>query len=690
MKEVLFTMKKLLSRTLAFTLVALMGLTACTGGGTNPVTESPAVESQDPAASQTPAEPPANPLEDAEAEAPVENTGEPIADMVYPRLAQRELETFMILHSQRAEDSENLTQLFDPLLELDNKGALVPALAEEWGTEDGGLTWTFKLRDGLQWVDVQGNPKAPINAHDFASGLEWVLNFHKNDSLNTSMPLEMITGANEYYEWTKSLTKEEADVLTAEDGSRFKEMVGLETPDDLTVVYHCIVEKPYFDTVATYTCLYPVSQAMVDELGGVEAAKAMNNENMWYSGAYTMTSYIQGNEKIFTPNPLYWDTNCTRFNSVTVRMIDSFDVEYQLYQTGEVDYVQLSESNLRTIADDPNHEFHDYLVLDVPSKYSYQFHFNYNKLLEDGTPDTNWNTAIANKNFRLAWMHGLELTEYYKRTNAIDPYACENNFYTMKGLVYKSDGTEYTDLVRGYMGLKDSDGTAMARFDAAKAADYKAKAMEELSALGVTFPVQVDYYIMAANQTALDTATVLKQCFTNSLGDDFMVLNIKTFVASNTTEVIDPQLHSIAINGWGADYGDPQNYLGQEIYGNDNAYYSANYSNINQVTEETDANADLLAAYREFTDMVAAADAITEDMDARYEAYAEAEAFMLNNALAVPSHYQVMWALSKIDNASRINGVYGIQNEKFKNWNSSVDGYTTAQSTALLAERDAQ
>jgi oligopeptide transport system substrate-binding protein len=261
----------------------------------------------------------------------------------------------------------------------------------------------------------------------------------------------------------------------------------------------------------------------------------------------------------------------------------------------------------------------------------------------------------------------------------------------MEGLVYDSTGKEYTQLVREAMGLKDSDGVTMARIDKDAAAALKAQAMEELTALGVTFPVVTDYYVGASNQTALDTANVLKQCFTDSFGDDFITLNIKTFVSNQTTEVRTPQLASIYINGWGADYGDPQNYLGQEAYGNDNAFYSAVYSNINKVTVETPANKDLLAIYKEFTSLVEAANAITTDLDARYAAYAKAEAYMLENAIVVPSHYQVLWSLTKIDNATRINGVYGIQNEKFKNWTTTTDveGYTTEQAAASQAAKDA-
>lgn len=96
---------------------------------------------------------------------------------------------------------------------------------------------------------------------------------------------------------------------------------------------------------------------------------------------------------------------------------------YQLYQSGEIDTVTLTESNLKTIYDDPENPYHDYLV-ENPATGTYQIHFNYDKHLEDGTPDVNWNTAIANEAFRLSWYYGLDLTEYWKRTNSINPLSC--------------------------------------------------------------------------------------------------------------------------------------------------------------------------------------------------------------------------------------------------------------------------
>ena len=657
-------MKKTLSKLLALALTASLVLSGCGGNAESGNNEANSQGGQANAEGS-----------DKKEEA---SSKDEIKDLYIARNAVRELETFNILYTQRQEDSENLTSLVDGLLESNPKGELVPCIAEEWGSEDGGLTWTFKVREGVKWVDVNGNEKADCNAQDFATGLEWVLNFYKNDSNNTAMPIEMIKGAKEYYEYTKTLSEDEAKALTAGEGSKFREMVGLETPDDHTVVYHCVTEKPYFDSLASYEALYPLAQGMVDELGGADAVKAMNNENMWYNGCYTMTSYIQGNEKVFTKNPMYWDTECKRFDTVTTKMVESNDVAYQLYESGEIDYVQLGESRINTIAKDPNNALYNYLVPDVPSKYSYQMQLNYNKKNEDGTPDTNWNTAIANEAFRLSWWYGLDLSNYYKRTNAIDPMSCENNFFTMKGLVYTSDGTEYTELVRQEMGLPELNGKTMVRLDADKAAQYKKQAMEELSAQGVTFPVGVDFYISASSQTALDSANVLAQTFSESLGDDYVKLNIKTFIKSTNQEVVVPHLHSFVINGWGADYGDPQNYLGQMTYGNEAAYYSENYNYINEV-EETEATKALIDTYKEFTALVDAANAITDDMDARYKAYAKAEAYMLEHALVFPCYYQIGWCLSKVDNDTKMQPMFGSVGEKMKNWGSNVNGYTSEE-----------
>ena len=658
-------MKKTGAKILALMLAAAMMLGGCAGGTQKPESDNK--------------EAPTQTTEQEQNKGTDKKEHKELKTVTLGKLASRELETFNYLQSQRAEDGENLTNLWEGLLTTNYKGQFLPQLATEWGTEDEGLTWTFKLRDDVTWVDVNGEIQAPCNGDDFATGLEWVLNFHKNDSANTSMPIEMIQGAEEYYEYTKTLDKEAAYALNGGEGSKFREMVGLAIPDETTLIYTCKTAKPYFDTLATHNSLYPLSQGLVDKLG-VDGVKSMNNENMWYNGPYTMTTYVQGNEKIFTPNPNYWDKDCKLFESATFRMVESDDVTYHLYQNGEVDYVQLTESMVKTITENPNHEYHDYMVPARPSSFSYQFHWNYGKHNEDGTLDENWNTAISNEAFRRAIYYGLDFTEYFKRTNALDPISCENVCFTARHLVNTSDGRDYIELVKDRTGLKDGDGTKPVRYQPDLAKQYKEQAIEELTALGVTFPVQFDHYIQSANQISLDSALVLKDTFSKCLGDDFVQLNIKTYVSSLKKEVREPRLHSFLINGWGADYSDPQNFLGQMTIGNDNAWYAA-FNNINDVPE-TEATKDLLNYFRTFTEMVAQADTIADDMDKRYEAFADAEAYMLDHALVMPCNYRISWCLTRYNVHGDFSG------NKMKNWETNADGYTVEEMNELIARQN--
>ena len=659
-------MKKKRKKLPALALAAALVLSACgTGGNTGETTTTGASTGESTTASTAPSD---------------EGSAAGVKDLVTYELVQKEIQTLNILNSQIGSDSNLTTNLVEGLLSVDSKGRLIPALAESWGTEDGGKTWTFTLREGVKWVDINGNEKADVTAQDFVTGMEWILNYHKNEAANTSMPLEMLSGAREYYEYTKELSQDEALSM---DNSKFLETVGVEAPNDYTVVYHCITEKPYFDTVATYRCLYPAPAALIEELGA-DGFRGYTNETMWYNGAYLMTSFIHGNEKILTKNEAYWDTQSSRFDTVTIKIVDSLDMAYQSYQAGDIDHVDLSESTLKTIYDNKNHEFYDQIVEKRPNKYSYQVHFNYDKRMEDGTSDVNWNTAVANEAFRQAWYHGLNMVPYWQRFNVINPQNCENNTYTMSGTLYTSDGTDYTKLVTDRLGIPASTGETSGRVDAEKAEAYKQQAIKELTAKGVTFPVEMDFYVAASNQTEIDNATVFAQTVSDCLGDDFVKMNIKTFVSSLAKEVRTPRLHSFAINAWGADYGDPQNFLGQETYGEDSAYYTMNYSNANDASDDA-----LIAVYKEFTELVNKADGITDDLDARYAAYADAEVYMMEHALTVPVYIEVQWQLTRVNDYSKPYAMFGIQNYKYVGWETSEDAYTTEEYEQLKEKSEA-
>ena len=658
-----------MKRTLALLLALMMvlSLVACGGQTTEqPKTEQPQTGT------------PAATTDNTNTEEPAAITG--LKDLNTYETKARELETWNIHYSQAAADLNVLTNLFDGLLTNDNHGNLKTNAAKSYTSPDGGKTWVFTLNDGMTWFNKDGEVQADVLASDWATGLEWVLNY-----------AEMIAGANDYYEYTKALTDSEgaeaAKALTADAGSKFAEMVGIKADDAAgTITYTLVDQLPYFPSVATYNCLYPLSADLIEELG-VDGYRDVTWENMWYNGAYTVTYFVYQNQKVLTKSPDYWnDANCYRFDTVTIKMVDSASVAFQLYKNGELDHVSLDQATLQGIYDGTSDgELKDYLVESRPTKYSYQFHLVYNKNLEDGeTPDTNWNTAVANENFRKSLYYGLDLTPYFARTNAINPLSCQNFCYTGNGVSFTSDGTDYTQLVRKEMGM-DYDYTTYVRYNPELAAQYKAQAIEELTAKGVTFPITIDYYISGSSDVAAQTAKVLENIFAEGLGSDYVVLRTNTYISSLANEVRKPRKASFFINGWGADFADPINFLGQETYDDTAAYYSNAYSFCNDNNDP-----DLIAAYKEFTDLVTKAKAITNDMDARYAAFAKAEACMLNHALVIPCSYEVGWELTKVNNYSKVYSMYGMQAYRYVDWETSETPYTTQEMAAFAAAYSAE
>ena len=626
------------------------------------------------------------------AAAPNTTGATPLKEFISWESGNRELESWNMLYTQQASDANVITNLWEGLLSFDCYGKVVPAIASSWEHNDDSTVWTFHLRDDVDWVDANGEVKDHLTSKDFLVGFEWVMNSYKNEANNTSMPNDTVVGAADYYEQTKAAGDAAAD-MTYED--MLAAGVGIEAPDDYTLVFTCKDPCPYFDTVAAYNSFYPVAPALLDELG-IEGFRGCDNATMWYNGPYVVEEYIQGNTKSYIPNPSYYDAaNVSRFERLTITMISDGSISLQLYENRELDEVDLGESSIATIQADPSNVFNQQLCEKRPKKFSYCFIFNYDKRKADGTADENWNKAIANKAFRQCFSKGLELSKFYARYNPINPLKCENDFFTMSGLCYTTDGTDYTSLVAKELGLDGEkyDGKTMKRLRANNGdiTDLKKQAMDELSAIGVTFPVHCSYYILAGSTTALDSATVLKQCFTDSFGDDFIVLDIETFVSSTMKEVVAPKLQSFVHMGWGADFGDPINFLTQIIVHDDNAYYSCNMTNIEGIAENgaADYQKDLVAAYEQFTDLVNEGRAIVNDTDARYAAFAKAEAYFLEENLVFPTVYDVTWCLTHANEYSKINAMYGPCNYKAVNWETSEEAYTTEQYEEFAAAFDA-
>ena len=102
-------------------------------------------------------------------------------DLVSYETRGREVDTWNVLYSQWAASNNVLVNLVDGLMTNDNHGNMQLNAAKSYETTDDGQTWVFTLNEGMTWFNKDGEYQADVLASDWATGLEWVLNYAKND-----------------------------------------------------------------------------------------------------------------------------------------------------------------------------------------------------------------------------------------------------------------------------------------------------------------------------------------------------------------------------------------------------------------------------------------------------------------------------------------------------------------------------
>ena len=185
------TMKRLLAFALALTMV--FALAAC--GGKSGTTDSTA-------AAPT-------------AAAVTENA-------VYRTLYASEVTTLNYLITGQTNELNIAANVVDCLVEYDSYGNVEPALATSWEQNEDATVWTFHIREGVNWVDKDGNVVAPVTANDWVSSAHYACDAN-NDSDTFYTMSGVIAGADAYYDWTAyQMALPDATDGTDEDGNAVK------------------------------------------------------------------------------------------------------------------------------------------------------------------------------------------------------------------------------------------------------------------------------------------------------------------------------------------------------------------------------------------------------------------------------------------------------------------------------------
>ena len=498
------------------------------------------------------------------------------------------------LNTSSQSDTEITVNCVDGLVEYNNLGQMVPALAESWSVSEDGTVYTFNIRKGVNWYTSEGTKYAEVTANDFVAGFRHML--------DAQAGLEwlvdgVIVGATDYYS----------------NGGSW-EAVGYKAVDDYTL--EVTLEKPisYFMTMLTYSCFLPICDSFYQAHGGVygvdEYAAASADTNTYtygnsedvasqvYCGPFLLQKLQKDSEIYIVANKNYYKADEVVLNSVkwVYDAGENPDAVYNDAVAGVYAGVTLGAASGLLDKAKADGNFDKYAYVSDTTSTTYFGGLNLNRgtfALESGAAASqkteqqkiDTNTALQNKNFRKAMMYAFDKATQNAVSRGED-LACTNlrNMYTHPEFVQLENdttdadghtfpaGTFYGEMVQYYcdqlgLGINVSDGVN-GWYDADKAKEFLAAAKEELGD-SVSYPIQIDVVYYSASDVNTAQAAAYKSVIEEALGADNVQVNlIETTTAEDFYACGYRASNGEAGNydmfygsGWGPDYGDPSTYL---------------------------------------------------------------------------------------------------------------------------------
>ena len=554
---------------------------------------------------------------------------------VFRRLYGSEVETLNYLYTSNTNDYEMCANMVDCLVEYDQYGVMQPALAESWEHNDDYTEWTFHIRQGVKWMDAEGNEVADVTANDWVSAARWV-NDAANNSSNQYMYNGIVKNAEAYFNYTAYLLESENGTRTTDDeGNPIEPVaevsfddVGVKAVDDYTLGYTMEAPCTYFPTVLSYTTYMPVYGPFLEEMGD---SFGVDNYSVLYNGAYIMTQFEPQNQRILTKNETYWDKDNVFIDEIQyLYNTSATQLGPESFIRGEVDWAQIDASILSAWLEDPERQ-----NMVSPSRanvsFSYFFCFNFEPRFDDSLDPDNWLLAVNNENFRQSIRYGLDRINALTVVEPEDPESLLNRTITPATFT-SAAGLDYTQYP-ALQEISSSDG-----FNEELALQYKDAAVEELTAAGATFPIQM--YMRYNPDTANwdRECQVIEQQLEGLLGSDYIDIVVEAGPSTNFLSTVRRAGdYGFMKCNWGADYADPQTWT-DPFKETSNSYNFMGTDEGTVIGQEPCVNksAETQALTDQYYDLIEAAKAITTDTEARYAAFAEAEAFLIDHAFVIP------------------------------------------------------
>lgn len=545
--------KKILSVMLASVLA--MSMIGCGSSAVSGVSETETTESAD----STQSADTAQSADATAAEATGEGSGEDLNVMLETPVES--------LDPQQATDGtsfEVIADYTDGLMQMDADGQAVNAIAESVDVSDDGLTYTFHLRADANWSNGE-----PVTANDFV--------FAWQRAVDPEIASE--------YSYMLSDIGQIVNAQEIIDGAKDKSELGVTAVDDKTLEVKLNVPVSYFLSLMYFPTFYPVNQAFYESVGDTFATSP---ETTLSNGAFVLDDYQPAATTIhLTKNADYYNADSVKLAGLNYQVIQDSQQALMSYQNGDLDTTLVNGEQVDQVKDDPAFQA-------IGAGYMWYISPNIQDVKE-----------LANLNIRYAITMALNreaiTTDVLKDGSAPTFTSVPMDFAAgPDGSDFSADQTMFSDVCK---------------YDAAAAADYWAKGLEELGITELTLTMIHD-----ADDAPIKVAQVVKEQLETTLPG--LTVELQQMPKKERVQRLQEGEFELGLTRWGPDYADPMTYLGMWVTNNSNNYGFWSNAEYDKIIDECTTGETAM------------------DATARWAALYDAEKIVMDEAVIFPLYTQ--------------------------------------------------
>lgn len=221
-------------------------------------------------------------------------------------------------------------QVYEGLVKLNQADlTITPGLAYKWETNEDQTFWTFHLRKGVVFHDDPcfGDGKGrEVKASDFKYCFDKLCESNANNASFEITFKDIVKGANEYYEASKSGKTPETGVI------------GIQAPDDSTVTIQLMNPSAGFLNILTMPGCYVYPKEAFEKYGVDMRTHCVG------TGAFVVQNIKEGDVVILQKNQKYWgvDDNKNKLpylDAIKYTFVKEKKSEMLEFQRGNLDMV---------------------------------------------------------------------------------------------------------------------------------------------------------------------------------------------------------------------------------------------------------------------------------------------------------------------------------------------------------------